>query len=240
MAQAQLAKRDPIRSSGAGSGQSTAGYQGGLARTLVRTLLVFTFIPLALMGGAAYLRSRALLQSQVVAQMQVQIVDQVGDVDLSIKTKRIRLDRLVRNADFQSTAQRALNSGGVGVESLRTEMNELVRATSLEGGRATFNHYFLMDLSGRIVLGSKPEWDGVLLRRDAGLRHAGAERPPLLHLLRFRAALRQPTGAADGFQIRGPGAAPIGHRWSASPRPASWRASCATWPAPARAQKRFS
>ncbi|MGE5138589.1 MAG: hypothetical protein ACM3JD_03920, partial [Rudaea sp.] len=84
--------------------RATSQYRGGLARTLVRTLLIFTFIPLILMGGAAYLRARALLQDQVVRQMQAQLTDQVGQVDLSAKTKEIRLDRLVRNPDFLSTA----------------------------------------------------------------------------------------------------------------------------------------
>src|SRR5512143_1699045 len=120
MADAQLVKTNPTASTGTGStrtqGEDTARYRGGLARTLVRTLLVFTFIPLALMGGAAYWRARGLLQNQVVEQMRAQIVDQVGDVDLSIKTKRIRLDRLVRNSEFQSVAQSALSGGGVGAE----------------------------------------------------------------------------------------------------------------------------
>ena len=46
-----------------------AGYRGGLARSLVRTLLALTFLPLALMGTAAYLRSRTLLRDQVVGQI---------------------------------------------------------------------------------------------------------------------------------------------------------------------------
>ena len=51
----------------------TDGYEGGLARTLVRTLLIFTLIPLAIMAGAAYLRARSLLRDQVVSQMQAQL-----------------------------------------------------------------------------------------------------------------------------------------------------------------------
>src|SRR5574340_1760347 len=132
MADAQLVNTNPTASTGTGAtrppGEEAARYRGGLARTLVRTLLVFTFIPLALMGGAAYWRSRGLLQAQVVEQMRVQIVDQVADVDLSIKTKRIRLDRLIRNPEFQSVAQRALSSGGAVAESLRTEMSAVVRS----------------------------------------------------------------------------------------------------------------
>lgn len=139
------------------------GYRGGLARTLVRTLLIFTFIPLALMGATAYLRTRALLRNQVVGQLRVQIIDQLGDVDLAVKTKRIRLDRLVRNPDILALAERALRGAAGGNDALRAEMSELARSISTEGGRATFNQYFLMDPGGTIVLGSKPEWEGLQL-----------------------------------------------------------------------------
>ncbi|MFH1186233.1 MAG: GAF domain-containing protein [Chloroflexota bacterium] len=140
-----------------------SGHRGGLARTLVRTLLIFTFIPLALMGSAAYVRTRALLRQQVIGQMRVQIIDQLGDVDLAVKTKRIRLDRLVRSPDVQAASERALRGTAGGIDSVRSEMSDLVRSISAEGGRATFNQYFLMDPGGRIVLGSKPEWDGLQL-----------------------------------------------------------------------------
>src|SRR5512135_1083448 len=97
-----------VVASGTDARRGTRQYRGGLAQTLVRTLLIFTFIPLILMGAAAYLRARALLQAQVVQQMQAQLTDQVGQVDLSAKTKEIRLDRLVRSPDFLTAAQSAL------------------------------------------------------------------------------------------------------------------------------------
>lgn len=143
----------------------TARYRGGLARSLVRTLLLFTFIPLLLMGGAAYLRARALLQDQVVGQMQSQITQQVGDVDLSVKTKEIRLDRLVRGPDFLTAAGRALRAGGPGSEldAARTEFAQIVTSVNPAGGRATFNQFLLLTPSGEIALASKPNWEGVSL-----------------------------------------------------------------------------
>ena len=209
MAEAQVAKTGTVRSAPAGNGGGTARYRGGLARTLVRTLLVFTFIPLALMGGAAYWRARTLLQSQVVEQMRAQIVEQVRTADLSIKTKRIRLDRLVRNQGFQSTAQRALASGGVGLESLRTEMNDLVRSTTLEGGRPTFNHYFLMDLSGKIVLGSKPEWDEVQLRSEPAFATLAQADHVSFTFYGFAPLYENQLVLLTVSQVRGPGATPL-------------------------------
>ncbi len=107
-----------------------AHYRGGLARTLVGTLLVFTFIPLALMGGAAYLRTRTLLRDQVVGQMQAQISDQVGQVELAIKTKEIRLDRLVRSPDFISKIVQVLSTPPGQLSSLRDEFTQQFRAVN--------------------------------------------------------------------------------------------------------------
>jgi len=39
--------------------------------------------------------------------MRAQLAGQVQDVELAVKTKEIRLDRLVRNPDFISAASRA-------------------------------------------------------------------------------------------------------------------------------------
>ncbi|HEY5982385.1 MAG TPA: GAF domain-containing protein [Anaerolineales bacterium] len=138
--------------------------RGGLAGTLVRTLLLFTFIPLALMGGAAYLRTRDLLRNQAAGQMSAQILNQVESVNLAAKTKQIRLDRLVRAPDFATAANRALpGNAGSGIDGPRQQVNELVKSISAEGGRATFNQYFLMDSNGRIALASRPDWEGVSL-----------------------------------------------------------------------------
>src|SRR5512142_3280032 len=90
---------------------STAGYEGGLARSLVRTLLIFTFIPLIIMAGAAYFRSRALLREQVVGQMQAQLKDQLSHLDLDVKTKEIRLDRWTHGPNRLTQLQAALTNG---------------------------------------------------------------------------------------------------------------------------------
>ncbi len=137
-----------------------ARYRGGLARTLVGTLLLFTFIPLALMGGAAYLRARALLRDQVVGQMQAQISNQVGQVELTIKTKEIRLDRLVRNPDFIPTVAQVLSTPPGQLGALRDEFTQDFRAVSPEVGRATFNQYLLVKPDGTIQMASNPAWEG--------------------------------------------------------------------------------
>ncbi len=137
-----------------------ARYRGGLARTLVGTLLLFTFIPLALMGAAAYLRARALLRDQVVGQMQAQISNQVGQVELTIKTKEIRLDRFVRNPVFISKVAQVLSAPADQLGPLRAEFTQDFRAVSPEVGRATFNQFLLVKTDGTIQMASNPAWEG--------------------------------------------------------------------------------
>jgi GAF domain-containing protein/HAMP domain-containing protein len=156
---AETARRDPTL-------KRAASYRGGLARSLVRTLLALTFLPLALMGAAAYLRSRTLLRDQVVAQMRSQIQDEVDQVDLSIKTKEIRLDRLMRSPDFVAVASQAATTpaSGADLSQLRSDFTDLTQALSPQGGKPIFNQYLLIGLDGTVELSSKPEWEGTALR----------------------------------------------------------------------------
>ena len=61
------------------------------------------------MAGAAYWRSRTLFGNQVTVQMQNQLSDQLSQLDLSIKTKQIRLDNFVRQSEFDNELDSALS-----------------------------------------------------------------------------------------------------------------------------------
>lgn len=141
-------------------------YQTSLARSLVRTLMIFTFIPLTLMAGAAYLRSRTLLREQVVSQMQTQLTTQLSQVDLAIKTKEIRLDRLVRSQGFASKFEVALHANPQSPEfkSVREAFSGNIRSLNPEIGKIAFNQFFLMRPDGTIQISSKPEWEGLSLK----------------------------------------------------------------------------
>src|SRR5512140_275373 len=144
--------------------QSTSGYEGGLARTLVRTLLIFTFIPLIVMAGAGYLRARSLLREQVVGQMQAQLQDQVARFGDSIKTKEIRLDRLAHATAREAQLAAALTSAaGVDRDALRQSIITEIRSTNTTSGRAVFSEFFLAANDGLIALASKPQWDDTQL-----------------------------------------------------------------------------
>ncbi|HEX2697846.1 MAG TPA: GAF domain-containing protein, partial [Anaerolineales bacterium] len=137
-----------------------------LATTLALTLFAFTLIPMGLIAGASYLRARTLLREQVLSQMQLQLTAEVKQTDLAIKTKEIRLDRLVRSPNFASQMEIALHSNPQSseFEALRDDFTHQVRALNPESGKATFNQYFLMRPDGNIRLSSNQAWENLSLK----------------------------------------------------------------------------
>src|ERR1700690_3594523 len=117
------------------SKNKNAGYQGGLSRSLVRTLMIFTFIPLTLMAGAAFLRSRTLLREQVVTQTQSLMTAQIQQMDSDVKTKNIRLDRIVRLPDIATLINTALttNPKSADFNSIQADFGQQVRALNIAG-----------------------------------------------------------------------------------------------------------
>lgn len=140
-------------------------FRGSLAGTLVRTLLIFTFIPLALMAGAAYLRTRALLREQVIDQTQSLLNLQLANVDRTIKTKQIRLDRLVHRGDFGRTIELALHANPLSSEfqNIRSDVLAGFQTLNLEESGVIFNQFLLLDSDGLIRVASRPEWEGLIL-----------------------------------------------------------------------------
>src|SRR3989304_3516547 len=98
------------------SGSKGKPFGSGLTRSLVQRLLLLALIPLTLMAWAAYLQARTLLQAQAVTQMQTLITQQLSQVELSLKTKSIRLDRLIHRADLASLIEQALHANRQGSE----------------------------------------------------------------------------------------------------------------------------
>jgi GAF domain-containing protein/HAMP domain-containing protein len=148
------------------SSDKNASYQGGLSRSLVRTLLIFTFIPLTIMAGAAFLRSRTLLREQVITQTQGLMTSQIQQMDLTVKTKNIRLDRMVRLPNISNQIDLALKTDPKSPEfnTVKDDFIQELRASNLVDGKATFNDFLLMKSDGTVLIASKPAWQGVSLK----------------------------------------------------------------------------
>jgi len=140
-------------------------HRTSLARSLTLTLMAFTFIPIILMAGAAYLRSRTLFGDQVTAQMQNQLTNQLNQLDLAIKAKQIRLDNFVRQPDFDSELDSAIagDPHSANFSTIRDNLSEQMRTLTPQVGNITFNQFFLMLPNGIILMASQPRWEGLSL-----------------------------------------------------------------------------
>ena len=85
-------------------------FKGSLAGTFIRTLLIITFIPLALMAGAAYFHTRTLLQEQAVAQSQSLLSTQLKIIDSEVINKEAHLGHLLESSDFTILTELALHA----------------------------------------------------------------------------------------------------------------------------------
>ena len=134
---------------------------GKLARTILRALLVFSFIPLILMAVAAYLRTRDLLQNQVVTQMQNLVTTQMTATQNAMKIKQIRLDRIVRRPDFSSALDVILTEefGTPAFTESRNKVMSIFEEINREEGTPVFNLYFITDEYGNILAASDRDWE---------------------------------------------------------------------------------
>src|SRR5258706_1049452 len=139
--------------------------KGSLAGTLVRTLLIFTFIPLALMAGAAYYRAQSLLREQAIRQTESLVVTQLNIINKEIDDKEAKLGELLASSDFNILTELALHANPMSNEfkEIRTSVLKEFNNINLEGSTPAFDQFFIMDTDGNIKVASNPKWEGTSL-----------------------------------------------------------------------------
>ena len=140
-------------------------HRSSLARSVTQILIAFTFIPIILIAGAAYWRSRTLFGDQVSAQMQNQLTDQLNRLDLVIKTKQNRLDNFIHQPDFDGELDAAIteNPHSNNFSTIRDNLSGQMRTLTPQMGNVTFNQFFLMLPDGIILMASQQGWEGISL-----------------------------------------------------------------------------
>jgi GAF domain-containing protein/HAMP domain-containing protein len=140
-------------------------YRGGLAGTLVRTLLVFTFIPLALMAGAAYFRTRMLLQEQAITQSQNLLITQLKIIDREVSNKEAHLEHLLESSDFTILMELALHANPQSAEfrEIRNGVIQEFENLNTREGAPVFDQFLLLDTNGNIKIASNAKWQGTTL-----------------------------------------------------------------------------
>ena len=145
---------------------SKAGQQGGLSRSLARTLLVLSLIPIILIGGAAFLRLRTLLHDEAINQTKAIITSQVAQMDLVVEAKNARLAQLIKNPDVAGQIKTVLNVNPQSADfgSLRTNLEQELLSFNPGEAQASFSDFVLMRPDGSVLLASRPSWEGASLK----------------------------------------------------------------------------
>ncbi len=138
-------------------------FRRSLSRSLALVLVVLSFIPMLIMGGASYLRARALLFQQAISQMESSMTTQVEEVQELARIRLIRLDRLIVRPDTHALYERAFHINRLSPDytQVRSQFLEAFNTVNKEG--RLFNQFFLMNPQGRIVLASNAAWEGLTL-----------------------------------------------------------------------------
>jgi len=140
-------------------------FKGSLAGTLVRTLLILTFIPLALMAGAAYLRARSLLQEQAVTQSQNLLSTQLKAIDREVTKKETGLGHLLESGDFKILTELALHANPKSNEfrEIRNGILQEFNNLSAQKDAPSFDQFLLLDSNGNVKIASNAKWQGLTL-----------------------------------------------------------------------------
>jgi len=136
-------------------------FKGSLTGTLVRTLLIFTIIPLALMAGGAYSRARGLLREQAASQLESLLANQVNVVNQYVQNKEEILHQQFGDAS-QSVVEAALelNPQSGQFQTIHKNLDENLLQNNA-GGINGFSQYLFLDGNGIVRLSSNEAWQGL-------------------------------------------------------------------------------
>ena len=140
-------------------------YKGSLTGTLVRTLLIFTFIPLALMAGTAYFRTRGLLRDQAISQSENLLSNQLKIVNGEIVSKQEMIEKRLASSAFSTTIELALHANPQSKEfrDIRQGFVNEMQSANTNDGQPVFDQFFLVDKDGIIKVASNPDWENQTL-----------------------------------------------------------------------------
>jgi GAF domain-containing protein/HAMP domain-containing protein len=140
-------------------------YKGSLTLTLVRTLLLFTLLPLSIMGGVTYIRTRALLREQAISESQLVMTAQLKQSAQAIELKEKRLLALVEDGQFSTALESAFHANRQSSSFAEIRSSALERFNSLNSDKdkPRFDEFFLLSPDGTIEISTNPKWEGILI-----------------------------------------------------------------------------
>jgi GAF domain-containing protein/HAMP domain-containing protein len=142
----------------------TKNFTGSLTTTLVRTLLIFAFIPLLLITGATYFRARTLLREQAITQSENLLVNQLRVIEQEIVNKENALANQVASEEFRLQIELGLHANPQSDE-FRIIRNDFIR--QLQRGNIAFDQFILIGNDEIITVASNESWQGQNIDLDS-------------------------------------------------------------------------
>ncbi|GAB4565502.1 MAG: hypothetical protein Fur0017_02640 [Anaerolineales bacterium] len=169
-------------------------YKGSLTGVLVRTLLIFTLIPLALMAGGAYFRARGLLKEQAAYQLESLLANQSKAVNQDVQARENLLLEKVRTVNILANLESALHANPQS-EQFSNIRNDFIEAFlpdhPSEGRYSSFDDFLVVDMDGTIKLASNSEWQGKKL--DIAIFNLNAETQSILTQIDLLSTQNEPA-----------------------------------------------
>jgi PAS domain S-box-containing protein len=137
-------------------------FRGSLVRSVVLWMLALSLIPMAIMSGVNYLRSQALIKSQISDQVQIIVDNYTTDLNSYVALQNKALKDLVSDRDFFASAYKVITSAPNTNElnsnafDLRKKMNAFLKS----GDQVVFNEMVFVNPDGTILASTNLSWVG--------------------------------------------------------------------------------
>lgn len=141
--------------------QKDARFHGRLARNILLLLLPLTIVPLIIMGGGAYLRTRNLLYAQATNQLATIHRETASLIDEWIAKKHTGLERVARQQQFVDSYLQ-LQGGAANTQghlTARQTIIDMLLDLNPSPAEFLFDQFLLLDGDGDVVLATTTSWE---------------------------------------------------------------------------------
>jgi PAS domain S-box-containing protein len=157
--------------------------QRSLLRTFVIVTIIFTMLPVVVVGISTFVRTRTILAQQT--SDQVAAVGSGNSLQLTsfVETRNRQLDSLVRNTTFLQqvgTLNNEEDTFSLVATAARTQILAFLTGATTTGGETVFAHILLVDDTGTIKASSRSLYINEPLRTQAILDELGKDQTLLL------------------------------------------------------------
>ncbi len=146
----------------------TQHFRGKLARTMLGILIPISLVPLLVMGGMAYARSRQILNNQIESMLLSVEQQTQQKLALWIEAREERINEFYFDPAFDEAIQVVLASSGRGErafsEARQQILDDLERINSTE---KLIHQFFVLSPGGEILVASNPSLEGQWLNETA-------------------------------------------------------------------------